>query len=75
MMKLFTDPETKEYMKDPEFIKILQSLQTNPAKAMQIAQKDPRVMKAIQVMFGLPSGPGGFEDISPTEDQKKMYED
>jgi len=25
-------------------------------------------MKAIQVMFGLPSGPGGFEDISPTED-------
>jgi len=25
-------------------------------------------------MFGLPKGPGGFEDISPTEEQKKMYE-
>ncbi|KAG5368839.1 Hsp70-Hsp90 organizing protein 1 [Yarrowia sp. C11] len=55
LAKLAADPEVKEYMKDPEFVKKLGELQKNPMAALSGMQQDPRLMKAMALMLGIPT--------------------
>lgn len=52
--KLMTNPETKEYLKDPSFVQKLMMMQSNP-QSMGAFMNDPKIQKAIQVMFDLPA--------------------
>jgi len=52
MQKLASNPETKEFMKDPSYIQMLQSLQGNPQNIMKF-MGDPRMMKTLKVMTGI----------------------
>ena len=55
LLKLMGDPETKEYLQDPNFVQKMQMIQQNPQMIGMFAS-DPKVQKALQVMFGLPQG-------------------
>ena len=55
LLKLMADPETKEYLQDPTFVQKMQMIQQNPQMIGMFAS-DPKVQKALQVMFGLPQG-------------------
>lgn len=62
--KLANNPETKEYMKDPQFLQKLTELQKNPMSMLQTGMQDPRVMKAMSVMLGI-----DLPDVSPQGQQ------
>lgn len=53
-VKLANDPRTKEYLQDPEYIKLVQELQKNP-KALGTKLQDPRVFTTLGVLFGIDS--------------------
>lgn len=59
LAKLASDPEIKEYMKDPEFVQKLGELQKNPMAALSGMQQDPRLMKAMALMLGIPTDMAG----------------
>ncbi|XP_074659524.1 stress-induced-phosphoprotein 1-like isoform X2 [Tubulanus polymorphus] len=48
--KLQNDPRTRDFLKDPEFIKKLQSVQNKPDPSLL---QDPRVMTALSVALGV----------------------
>lgn len=62
LLKLMADPETKDYLQDPTFVQKMQMIQQNPQMIGMFAS-DPKVQKALQVMFGLPQG--NFFFLSP----------
>lgn len=49
MMKLLSNPETKDYIGDPEFMKKVQMIMENPA-AFQFLSSDPKIKKAFEVI-------------------------
>ena len=49
MMKLLSNPETKDYIGDPEFMKKVQMIMDNPA-AFQFLSSDPKIKKAFEVI-------------------------
>lgn len=53
LQKLLSDPVTKEYFKDQDFIAKLKLCQTNPQMLFQLMNSDPRFMKVFQVMSGI----------------------
>jgi len=53
--KLSTDPRTKEFMKDPTYVKMLQDLSLDPGNAMK-HMADPRMQATLQVLFGVNLG-------------------
>jgi len=50
--KLEKNPKTKDYLKDPDFIKVLKNLQSNP-KDLGKYMQDNRIMTVLGVMLGL----------------------
>ncbi|XP_015121416.1 stress-induced-phosphoprotein 1 [Diachasma alloeum] len=50
-VKLRNDPRTKDYLDDPEYMKLLQELRTNP-RAMGTKLQDPRVLATLGVLLG-----------------------
>ena len=46
MMKLITNPETKDFIQDPTFMQKVQNIMQNPANLSMYAN-DPQVMKAF----------------------------
>ncbi|XP_044731476.1 stress-induced-phosphoprotein 1 [Chrysoperla carnea] len=49
-VKLRTDPRTKAYLDDPEYVKLLQELQNNPSKLGQKLQ-DTRILTTLSVLL------------------------
>ena len=62
MMKLISNPETKDYINDPSFMQKVQAIMQNPASLSYFANSDPRIKKAMQVI-GDASAPFDFEDM------------
>ncbi|CAD6208431.1 GSCOCG00003443001-RA-CDS, partial [Cotesia congregata] len=51
-VKLRNDPRTKEFLSDPEYLKLLNELQTNP-RALGTKLQDPRVLTTLSVLLGI----------------------
>lgn len=69
LARLASNPKTKDFVKDPEFMAQLQEVGKNPMAALQSASKDPRLMQAIAVALGIDtdlSGPGAPNSASST---------
>lgn len=66
--KLMTNPETKNYLNEPDFVQKLMMMQTNPQNATAF-MSDPRIQKAIQVMFDLPQD----FDMNKAKEEKKGH--
>lgn len=63
-LKLRSDPRTKNYLDDPEFLKTMQELQSNP-NSLTTKLTDPKVMTALSVLLGLDSS--SFDEPMETE--------
>eukprot|EP01023_Acetabularia_acetabulum_P000337 TRINITY_DN10134_c0_g1_i1.p1 TRINITY_DN10134_c0_g1~~TRINITY_DN10134_c0_g1_i1.p1 ORF type:complete len:617 (+),score=132.73 TRINITY_DN10134_c0_g1_i1:86-1852(+) len=78
LARLAMNPETKSFMGDPTFLKMLQDVQSNP-QMMQFYMNDPRFQKALGVGLGInfstpgeSAGNGGeqeFEAVPEAENQ------
>lgn len=53
MAKLYENPKTREYLKDPDFQQKIQAMASNPMAALQSATQDPRLMEAMGVLLGI----------------------
>lgn len=51
-LKLASDPRTKGYLSDPEYMKLLQELRTNP-QSLSINLQDTRVLTTLSVLLGM----------------------
>ena len=49
MMKLISNPETKDFIQDPEFMQKVQMIMQNPA-SFQYFSSDPKIKKAFEVI-------------------------
>ncbi|KAH6818098.1 stress-inducible protein [Perilla frutescens var. frutescens] len=61
-VRLASDPSTREYLQQPDFVKMMQDMQKNPNN-LNLNLKDPRVMKALGVLLNLK-----FQSRGPEED-------
>ncbi|KAH0544244.1 stress-induced-phosphoprotein 1 [Cotesia glomerata] len=71
-VKLRNDPRTKEFLSDPEYLKLLSELQTNP-RALGTKLQDPRVLTTLSVLLGI-NGMGedeGMEVDPPKPEEPK----
>ncbi|KAH0973850.1 hypothetical protein GBA52_015749 [Prunus armeniaca] len=61
--KLTADPSTRAFLQQPDFVKMMQEIQTNPSN-LNLYLKDQRVMQALGVLLNvkLRGGPAGAED-------------
>lgn len=50
MLKLMSNPETKEMFSDPSFMQKLQMIMQNPQMASVLLQQDPRLQKVFDVL-------------------------
>ncbi|KAK6636150.1 hypothetical protein RUM43_009802 [Polyplax serrata] len=50
--KLRMDPRTREYLDDPEYLKLIEQLQTNN-DLLKTKMTDPRVLKTLSVLLGV----------------------
>ncbi|KAJ9600999.1 hypothetical protein L9F63_000837 [Diploptera punctata] len=51
-VKLRTDPRTRAYLDDPEYVKLIQDLQTNP-QSLGTKLNDTRILTTLSVLLGL----------------------
>jgi len=73
--RLATDPRTREFMKDPEYVKMIGELQANP-NALGTRLNDNRLLTTLSVLLGMDVSGGGNmdedeDDISPMPPRKK----
>lgn len=64
-VKLRNDPRTKAYLDDPEYVKLIQGLRSNP-RLLGAKLQDNRVLTTLSVLLGL--NPGDMEepmDVDP----------
>lgn len=72
-MKLRAHPQTREWLNDPEYIKIVDNLAENPFDTNTFENKlhDKRVLTTISVMLGLPTDLASSPmDVDPPADKK-----
>lgn len=62
LMKLISNPETKDYIQDPEFMKKVQMIMQNPA-SLQYFSSDPKIKKAFEVISSSSSADFDFENL------------
>lgn len=68
-VKLANDPRTKGYLQDPEYLKILQELRTNP-QALAMKLQDTRVLTTVSVLLGMNTDMGEPMETDPPEPPK-----
>jgi len=54
--KLYTDPKTSGYMKDPQFVNLLNMAMADQNMLLQLVQKDARFMDVFGVLMGVDLG-------------------
>ncbi|OAY56658.1 hsp70-Hsp90 organizing protein 3 [Manihot esculenta] len=65
--KLTADPTTRMYLQQPDFLKMMQEIQTNPS-SLNLYLKDQRVMQAFGVLLNVKFGaPNAGEDMEVPE--------
>ncbi|XP_034173674.1 stress-induced phosphoprotein 1 [Osmia lignaria lignaria] len=72
-VKLANDPRTKGYLQDPEYLKILQELRTNP-QALAMKLQDTRVLTTLSVLLGMNTDMGEPMETDPPEPPKPKPE-
>ncbi|XP_012527347.1 stress-induced-phosphoprotein 1 [Monomorium pharaonis] len=76
-VKLASDPRTKGYLSDPEYIKLLQELRTNP-QSLGTKLQDTRVLTTLSVLLGMSAAdmeePMETEMMNPPEPPKPKPE-
>lgn len=55
ILKLRSDPRTRGYLEDPEYLALLAQLQANP-QLMGTKLNDPRVLTTLSVLMGFDAG-------------------
>ncbi|KZC09105.1 Stress-induced-phosphoprotein 1, partial [Dufourea novaeangliae] len=65
--KLANNPRTKEFLKDPEYLKLLHQLQTNPETVAGMQFPDPRILTTMDVLLSTNSKTSEPMDIDPPE--------
>lgn len=69
LAKLAMDPRTRPYLGQPEFMRMLSDIQTNPS-TMNLYLKDPRMQLVLELALGIKmSGPGGFGGFGGDDDE------
>jgi len=71
--KLWMDPSTREYMKDPSFVKILSDIKSNP-ELLKMYINDQRVMQALGVILGINLQTAGGDSSRHDEPEEKKPE-
>lgn len=61
LAKLTQDHRTREYMKDPEYVKLIGQLQSNP-QALGTQLNDKRVLTTLSVLLGMDVSGTGMDD-------------
>lgn len=77
MMKLLSNPETKDLISDPGFMQKVQTIMQNPA-AYEYFANDPKIKKAFEVISSDAPSDFNFEDLmknAPKEDDSRMDEE
>jgi stress-induced-phosphoprotein 1 len=70
-IKLKNDPRTSKWMDDPEYLKMISDIQTNP-KSLGAKFNDPKVMTTLSVLLGVGDMGDDMEvDDSPPPPRKK----
>ncbi|XP_018567462.1 stress-induced-phosphoprotein 1 [Anoplophora glabripennis] len=64
LAKLRTDPRTRAYLDDPEYLALLAQLQANP-QMMGSKLQDPRVLTTLSVLIGIDPGADEPMDTEP----------
>ncbi len=72
--KLFTDPRTANYMKDPQFKNLLDFAMRDQKVLLDVMQKDPRFMDVFSVLTGLDLNKMN-EDAREAEQKRKSEEE
>lgn len=62
MMKLLSNPETKDFISDPQFMQKVQAIMQNPALYSQFSS-DPKIAKAMQVISSNTPSNFDFENL------------
>ena len=70
MMKLISNPETKDFINDPEFMQKVQMIMQNPA-AFQYYSSDPKIKKAFEVISSNTPADFDFENLMKGAQPKK----
>ncbi|OXU22816.1 hypothetical protein TSAR_004664 [Trichomalopsis sarcophagae] len=68
--KLRNDPRTKAYLDDPEYMKMLDNLRTNP-KALSSHLHDTKVLTTLSVLLGLNDDMDMSMDVDPPKYEEK----
>ncbi len=71
--KLYTDPRTAGYMKDPQFNNMLQFAINDQKMLMQLIQSDPRFMDVFSVLTGIDLGKMNEEQMK-ADTQKEEFD-
>jgi len=84
MARLAADPRTREFMKDPEYVKMIQEMSSNPS-ALGTKLNDKRILTTLSVLLGMdasamdddeeeftPPPPPPKKDPTPPPKQEKM---
>lgn len=70
LMKLISNPETKDYINDPNFMQQVQMCMQNPAAIPILMQQNPKLKKAFEVIQSdIPSN-FNFEDLMKNAGQE-----
>ncbi|XP_014468444.1 PREDICTED: stress-induced-phosphoprotein 1 [Dinoponera quadriceps] len=65
LVKLSNDPRTKGYLADPDYIKLLQELRSNP-QSLGTKLQDTRVLTTLSVLLGMSSDMEEAMETEPT---------
>lgn len=70
MVKLTQDPRTREFMKDPEYLKMISQLQSNP-QDLGTRLNDKRILTTLSVLLGMDVGAASMDDDDEDEDSEQ----
>lgn len=63
MMKLISNPETKDFISDPNFMQQVQMIMQNPQMAPALIQNNPKLKIALDVIQSDSGSNFNFEDM------------